>query len=268
MNMQIGFIGGGVMAEAIISGMTGSGIVDCSDVMASDLYSTRRGYLKDTYGIEVTDNNTDVIEHSSIIFVAVKPQDIPNIGVDIASSVASNQTVVSIAAGISINQMAEAFKTPNLIRVMPNTPAQVKSGMSVWMSTGSVSEAHVNMVKKILDGIGKQYQVFDEKYIDMATGLSASGPAYILMIIDALVDAGVFLGMPRAMSKMLAVQMIKGTSELVESSDLHLKELSDMVVSPGGTTAAGLLVLESQGIPHALIRAVEAAYNKALELGN
>lgn len=265
--MSIGFIGGGVMAEAIISGIIRAGILTPTDIIASDISNNRLEQLKSKYGIEVTDNNTTAVEFGSVIFVAVKPQDINAVGAGLAGKLPESKTIVSIAAGVPLKQLAQAFGTDSVIRVMPNTPAQVQSGMSVWICGSNVMDSHKGIVTQVLEGIGKQYLVTDEKYLDMATGLSASGPAYILMIIDALADAGVLLGMTREMSKMLAVQMVKGTAELIEASEDHVKELSDRVVSPGGTTAAGLLVLERAGVPHAIMSAVEAAYRKSLELG-
>ena len=265
--MRIGFIGAGVMAEAIISGIIKSKTLPATDIMASDISKDRLNQLSNTYGINVANNNKDLIGFASIIFVAVKPQDVETVGQGVAQELSVGQTIVSIAAGVKISQLRDVFRTRCVIRVMPNTPAQIQSGMSVWLCGEEVPEAHKDLVTKVLEGIGKQYLVHEEKYIDMATGLSASGPAYVFMIIDALVDAGVLLGMTREMSKMLAVQMVKGTAELIDSSDTHIKELSDRVVSPGGTTAAGLLELESAGVPHAIMKAVEAAYAKALELG-
>ena len=265
--MRIGFIGAGVMAEAIISGIIKSGALTADDIMASDVSKNRLDQMKSTLGINVTSDNGTLVDFGSVIFVAVKPQDLPKVGKEIAAKLSERQTVVSIAAGVTLSQMQDVFETKSVVRVMPNTPAQVQSGMSVWICEDEVPGEHKELVTSVLEAIGKQYLVNEEKYIDMATGLSASGPAYIFMIIDALADAGVLLGMTRDMSKMLAVQMVKGTAELIDSSDIHIKELSDRVVSPGGTTAAGLLELESAGVPHAIMRAVEAAYAKALELG-
>lgn len=265
--MRIGFIGAGVMAEAIISGIIKSEALTADDIMASDVSKYRLDQMKSTLGINVTSDNGTLVDFGSVIFVAVKPQDLPKVGKEIAAKLSERQTVVSIAAGVTLSQMQDVFETKSVVRVMPNTPAQVQSGMSVWICEDEVPEEHKELVTSVLEAIGKQYLVNEEKYIDMATGLSASGPAYIFMIIDALADAGVLLGMTRDMSKMLAVQMVKGTAELIDSSDIHIKELSDRVVSPGGTTAAGLLELESAGVPHAIMRAVEAAYAKALELG-
>tara|TARA_B100000029_G_scaffold516565_1_gene631159 strand:- start:47570 stop:48370 length:801 start_codon:yes stop_codon:yes gene_type:complete len=265
--MRIGFIGGGVMAEAIISGIIKSEVLPSADIMVSDISEGRLEQLQKSYDVNVVADNKSVVEFGSVIFVAVKPQDINSVGQGISNQLTAKHTIVSIAAGVAVAQLQTGFNTNSVIRVMPNTPAQVQCGMSVWMCATGVPEDHKDIVTRVLEGIGKQYLVQEEKYIDMATGLSASGPAYILMVIDALADAGVLLGMSREMSKMLAVQMVKGTAELIDSSDVHIKELSDRVVSPGGTTAAGLLVLESAGVPHAIMKAVEAAYNKSLELG-
>jgi pyrroline-5-carboxylate reductase len=154
-----------------------------------------------------------------------------------------------------------------IIRVMPNTPAQIGYGMSVWTSSLAVSGSNIDLTKSILATIGEEIYVNDEKYLDMATGLSASGPAYVFLIIEALIDSGVYVGLPRDMARKLALQTVYGSTKLVMETGSHPAQLKDMVVSPGGTTAEGVQVLEKRGVPAALIEAVNSAYLKSIALG-
>ena len=150
---------------------------------------------------------------------------------------------------------------------MPNTPAQVGSGMTLWTCSPGVSEGQREMTRAVLSSVGEEIQVSDEKYMDMATALSASGPAYVFLFIEALIDAGVYVGMPRDMARTLALQTVFGSTRLVMETGRHPAELKDMVVSPGGTTAEALRVLEEQGVPAAIVAAVDAAFRKSVQLG-
>ena len=175
--------------------------------------------------------------------------------------------MVSIVAGAKMQTIASGLGHESVVRVMPNTPAQIGAGMSVWLADRSVSKAHRQAVGTILGTLGQELEVDEEKYMDMGTALSASGPAYVFLFIEALIDAGVYVGMPRDMARTLALQTVFGSTKLAMDTGMHPAELKDIVVSPGGTTAEALRVLEDQGVPAAIVSAVDAAYRKSIQLG-
>ena len=266
--MNIGFIGGGTMAEAILGGMLNAGAADAGDVMVGEPVPARRDYLAEKYGVMVSDDNAAVVHRSDLVVLAVKPQDLTKVYADIHGQFLSgNQSALSIVAGTRIKALSDGLNTVNVIRVMPNTPAQIGEGMTMWTCASSVSEAHRETTDAMLSTIGDAIYVDDEKYLDMATALSASGPAYVFLIVEALIDAGVYVGLPRDVSRRLALQTVKGSVQLVSETGRHPGELKDMVTSPGGTTAEGLQALERAGVPAALVDAVNAAYLKSVRLG-
>ena len=266
--MNIGFIGGGTMAEAILGGMLDGGVAKAEDITIGEPVAARRDYLAERYGVAVSDDNGDVVRGSELVTIAVKPQDLPKVYADIGGEFLSgNQSALSIVAGTRINALSEGLRLVNIIRVMPNTPAQIGAGMTMWTCASSVSQAHRDTTAAILATIGDEIYVDDEKYMDMATALSASGPAYVFLIVEALIDAGVYVGLPRDIARRLALQTVKGSVQLVAETGRHPGELKDMVTSPGGTTAEGLQALERAGVPAALVDAVNAAYLKSIELG-
>ena len=265
--MNIGFIGGGTMAEAILGGMLDGGVANAGDVMIGEPVPGRRDYLAERYGISVSDANTPVVSASELVVMAVKPQDLPKVYVDIGGGFNDGQSIMSIVAGAKMKSLADGMRHDGIIRVMPNTPAQIGEGMTMWTCASSVSSAHRETTSAILSTIGDEIYVDDEKYMDMATALSASGPAYVFMILEAMIDAGVYVGLPRDVARRMALQTVKGSTELVVQTGRHPAELKDMVTSPGGTTAEGLQALERAGVPAAVVDAVNAAYLKSIRLG-
>ena len=265
--MNIGFIGGGTMAEAILGGMLDGGVASAGDVMIGEPVPGRRDYLSERYGIGVSDVNGPVVEASDLVVMAVKPQDLPKVYSDIGGGFNAGQSIMSIVAGTRMKSLADGTRHDGIIRVMPNTPAQIGEGMTMWTCASSVSKAHRDTTAAILSTIGDEIYVDDEKYLDMATALSASGPAYVFMILEAMIDAGVYVGLPRDVARRLALQTVKGSTELVVQTGRHPAELKDMVTSPGGTTAEGLQALERAGVPAAVVDAVNAAYLKSVRLG-
>ena len=265
--MNIGFIGGGTMAEAILGGMLDGAVANAGDVIIGEPVPARRDYLAERYGISVSQSNGPVVDASDIVVMAVKPQDLPKVYADIAGDFSDGQSVMSIVAGTRIKALADGMQHPGIIRVMPNTPAQIGEGMTMWTCAPTVSEVHRDTTSAILSTIGDEIYVDDEKYLDMATALSASGPAYVFLILQALIDAGVYVGLPRDVARRLALQTVKGSTQLVLQTGKHPAELKDMVTSPGGTTAEGLQALERAGVPAALVDAVNAAYLKSIRLG-
>ena len=269
--MNIGFIGGGTMAEAILGGMLDGGVAQAGDVMIGEPVPARRDYLAERYGVSVTADNRSVVADSELVILAVKPQDFSKVCTGIAGHDFSHgdapKAALSIMAGVRMDSLRGGLAHPDIIRAMPNTPAQIGAGMTMWTCAASVSQAHRDTTAAILSTIGDEIYVDDEKYMDMATALSASGPAYVFLIVEALIDAGVYVGLPRDVSRRMALQTVKGSVQLVAETGRHPGELKDMVTSPGGTTAEGLQALERAGVPAALVDAVNAAYLKSIRLG-
>ena len=266
--MKIAFIGGGVMAEAIIGGILAANLTPRWDINIGEPVEARREYLAQTHGIQVFANNADAVEETELVILAVKPQSLPEVLPDIGKSLNSQHTVASIVAGATLDTLLGGLMGQGaVIRIMPNTPAQIGAGMSVWTATDAVPLAMRGAVGDILRTLGDEVYVPDEKLIDMSTALSASGPAYVFLFIEALIDAGVYLGMARDMARRLALQTVLGSAQLVQETGRHPAELKDMVTSPGGTTIAALRAMESEGFRAAVLEGVIAAYDKSVELG-
>ena len=265
--LKIAFIGGGIMSESIITSIIGNGLAAPGKITVGEPVSSRREHLSERYQVQVTDDNLEAITGARMIVLAVKPQQIDTAMADLKSSVNNSQVVLSIVAGASIKSISKSLDHSVIVRVMPNTPSQVGQGMSVWTALPGVSLEHRDLVQCILKTLGKEVYVSEEKYLDMATALSASGPAYVFMFLEALIDAGVYLGLQRDMAETLATQTIYGSIALVRESGKHPADLRNMVTSPGGTTAEALLVMEESGFKGILLDAVIAAYEKAITLG-
>ena len=265
--MNIGFIGGGTMAEAILSGMLNAGVAAPADVIIGEPVAARRDYLEERYGVAVSNVNLPAVGSPDLVILAVKPQDLPKVYADIEGKFRGRQALLSIVAGAKMESLANGVGHQRIIRVMPNTPAQIGAGMTMWTCLESVGIPHRETTSAILSTIGDEIYVDDEKYLDMATALSASGPAYVFLIVEALIDAGVYVGLPRDTARRLALQTVKGSVALVAETGRHPAELKDMVTSPGGTTAEGLQALERAGVPAAIVDAVDAAYRKSIRLG-
>jgi pyrroline-5-carboxylate reductase len=248
--MQTSFIGGGVMAEAIFSRALAGHVLTSSEVCVADPVAERRDYLSKIYSVAVTDNNLEAVTNAELVVLSVKPQQFP--------SVATELTVPSITAGL---------KHGSVIRVMPNTPSQIGQGMSVWMATSAVPEATLSTAKALLSVLGQEWYVADEHYLDMATALSGSGPAYVFAFIESLVEAGVYMGMGREMATALVIQTVQGSAQLAKETGESPALLRERVTSPGGTTAEALRALESRGFRSIILEAVVAAHQKARELG-
>ena len=204
---------------------------------------------------------------ADLVILSVKPQDLPAVFGQLEGALAPEQAALSIVAGAKMSTLAQGLGHEAIIRVMPNTPAQIGCGMTLWACSDSVGEDKRDLARSMLATVGQEIYVADEKYLDMATALSASGPAYVFLFVEALIDAGVYVGLPRDMARTLALQTVYGSVRLVMETGQHPGQLKDMVVSPGGTTAEGLQALERAGVPAALVDAVNAAYLKSVKLG-
>ena len=265
--MRLAFIGGGVMAEAIIGGVLNARLASPETVSVGEPVAARREYLAHTHGVTAFADNADAISGADLIFLAIKPQALPDALPDLSQSLAPSQTIASIVAGATMDTLIGGLNHAAVIRVMPNTPAQIGAGMSVWTAADTVPTLMRQATAEILSILGEEVYVPDEKLIDMATALSASGPAYVFLFIEALIDAGVYLGMARDMARKLALQTVLGSAQLVEQTGRHPAELKDMVTSPGGTTIAALRAMESGGFRASVLDGVIAAYDKSQALG-
>ncbi len=265
--MNIAFVGGGVMAEAIIGGILDGGLATPQQVRVGEPFAERRSQLSDRYSVAVTQSNLEALDGAELVVLSVKPQQLSGVMAEIGPGLGDDHTVVSIVAGVRMGALVSELGHSKVVRVMPNTPAQVRAGMTVWTASNEVPEEMVAATGDILRTLGQEVYVTDEKLIDMATALSASGPAYVFLFIEAMIDAGVYLGMQRDMARKLVLQTVLGSTELVEKTGRHPAELRDMVTSPGGTTAEALAAFERAGFRRAVLDAVIAAYEKSRALG-
>lgn len=265
--MRIGFIGGGTMAEAILSGVLDRELASPEDIAVAEVVEARRGYLSERYGVRVTGDGKEAAGHGSLVVLAVKPQDLPTAMSGLRKSLTEEQAALSIVAGATIKSIRKGLDHEGVVRIMPNTPAQIGAGVSVWTATEKTPPERVEETRELLQAIGKEVYVPGEKYVDMATGLSGSGPAYVFLFIEALTDAGVQVGLSRDIAATLATQTVLGSAQLLQQSGRHPAELRNAVTSPGGTTAEGLMSLESNRFRAAVMEAVESAYEKAVQLG-
>ena len=265
--MKLAFIGGGTMAEAMIGGILSKGVASREDISVGEYLEDRCQILQDLYGIFATTSNPRAAERGDIVVLSVKPQNLPEVAAQLDGSLRPEQAILSIVAGAKMSTIIEGLGHPSVIRVMPNTPAQIGEGMSLWTCSSQVDSDRRQLAQSILKTMGEEIYVSDEKYLDMATALSASGPAYVFLFIESLIDAGVYLGLPRDMARTLTLQTVLGSAKLVKETGQHPAELKDMVASPGGTTVEALLSLEEGGLRAIVINSVVAAYEKSVELG-
>ncbi len=264
---RIGFLGAGAMASALINGLLHSKSVEPSQIRASDVKAARLAELAKTYGIETTTDNAALVRWSNLLVVAVKPQIVDRVLPVIADHLTEGTLVVSIAAGVPI-EVFEATLGPGarVVRSMPNTAAIALAGATAISAGSHASEADMAVAQALFEAVGR-CAVLDESLLDAVTGLSGSGPAYIMLMIEALADGGVKVGLGRDTALLLAAQTVYGAAKLQLETGEHPGRLKDMVTSPGGTAIAGLHTLESGGLRRTLIDAVESAARRSAELG-
>jgi len=263
----IAFIGSGTMAEAMINGILSQKLMPPSAITGSGPRPERGEELHQKYGINVTTDNVAAAEQRQIVVLSVKPQILPKVLPELAGHIDPQALVLSIVAGAKIDTIRTKLNHQAIVRVMPNTPAQIRQGMSVWTATSQATERQQEQARTILKALGEEIYVDDEDYLDMATALSGTGPAYVFLFMEALIDAGVHLGFSRRVAEQLVLQTLKGSVEFARQSNLHPAELRNMVTSPGGTSAEALYQLEKGGLRTVLSRAVWAAYQKSRYLG-
>jgi pyrroline-5-carboxylate reductase len=265
--MKIAFIGGGNMGEAMLAAVIEDGLVKPEAISVSDISQTRCKLLAQKYGVAALASNLEAISGKEIVVLAVKPQNLAEVTAELKGKLKAGQVVLSIIAGASIETLSKGLKHSAIVRAMPNTPAQVGQGMSVWTATPRVTEEQKGLVGAIRGAMGIEIYVDDENYINMATAVSGSGPAYFFLMVEALVEAAVAIGLPRDMASKLAVQTMLGSGRLIERSGQAPAELRRRVTSPGGTTARAIEQLEKGQFTELVKRAVQAAYDRARELG-
>lgn len=265
--MKITFIGGGIMGEAMLSAILDKGLSQSQAISVSDIDKAHRQHLEHKYGVAVMSNNRLAADKSDVVVLAIKPQNLVEVMTELSGQLEPNQLVLSIIAGARIGSLCSGLNHNCVVRAMPNTPAQIGEGISVWTAATDVTEQQKGWAGSILGTMGKEIYVDDEKYIDMTTAVSGSGPAYIFLFMESLIDAAVAIGLPRDIAKELALQTMLGSGHFIQKSNKSLAELRRMVTSPGGTTAEALLQLEKGKFSNLILQAVSAAYNKAKVLG-
>ena len=266
LNKKIAFIGPGVMAEAMIAGLLRQKLADPKNITASGPREERGVELNKKYGIKFTTNNADAAHHADVVVLSVKPQRLTEVMKGL-KGIRSDALVLSIIAGATIKKIGTGLKHKAIVRSMPNTPGQIGEGITVWAASKEVSEDQQKMARSLLSAMGEEVYVEDESYLDMATALSGSGPAYVFLFTEALIDAGVHMGFPRRIAEQLVLQTIKGSTSYYQGASRHPATLRNQVTSPGGTSAEALYYLEKAGFRTAISRAVWAAYQRSLELG-
>jgi pyrroline-5-carboxylate reductase len=266
-DLQIAFVGAGNMAEALIAGLLHAQLVRPAQLVASDIVPSRLDWLKRTYGVTTTGSNRDAIASAHLIVLAVEPQTLDEVLADIAPVVDPGILIVSVAAGFPIARIVRHLRgVTRIVRAMPNTPSIIREGVTAMAYDAGLSEEDLAIARELFSAIGTVV-VVAERSMDVVTGLSGSGPAYVFVMIEALADGGVKMGLPRETAQLLAAQTVAGAARLVVESQEHPGVLKDRVTSPGGTTMAGLYELERGRFRATVISAVEAASRRSTELG-
>lgn len=266
LDKKITFIGPGVMAEAMIAGLLRQKLAKPENIVASGPREERGAELSKRYKIKTSTDNASVASQADVVVLSVKPQRLSEVMKGLYK-IRPEALVLSIVAGASIQKISKTLKHQAVVRSMPNTPGQIGEGITVWTASARTSKEQHEMARKILGALGEEVFVEDESYLDMATALSGTGPAYIFLFTEALIDAGVHMGFPRRIAEQLVLQTIKGSIAYYHQAERHPATLRNQVTSPGGTSAEALYYLEKAGFRTAISRAVWAAYQRSLELG-
>jgi len=265
-DLNFAFLGAGTMGEAMIAGLLRQRLVAPERLVATARRAERRAELAERHGIRTTDDNRAATESADVVVFAVKPQTLPKIMPSLAGAVRPGSLAVSIIAGATLSTFQAGLGHEAVVRAIPNTPAQIDEGMTVWTATPAVDERQRRTAAAILAALGREHFVDDEKYLDMATALSGTGPAYCFLLLEAMIDAGVHLGFSRRVAEELVLQTMHGSVLFAMQSGKHLAELRNMVTSPGGTSAEALHALERGGIRTVVADGIWAAYRRTQEL--
>ena len=263
----ITFIGGGVMAEALIQGLLNKKIIAPDSITVAEPREKRRAELAERYLVRTTANNRDANRVSKIVVLAIKPQVLSRVLTELHGILYADQLVLSIIAGGRIGTLADGLGHNTIVRAMPNTPAQIGEGVTVWTTTPQVTEAQREQTRTIFQALGKEVLVDDEKYLDMATAVSGTGPTYTFLVLEALIDAAVHLGFSRDQAHDIVLETMRGSILYAQQTGKHPAELRNMVTSPGGTSAEAIYQMEKGALRTVLSKAVWAAYQKSCLLG-
>jgi pyrroline-5-carboxylate reductase len=266
-NKIFAIIGPGVMGEALISSLLSKQVIEPGNILAAGPRQERLDELVDRFQIKATLNNAEAVQTADVVILCVKPQKLPHVFQDLQNQLPHNALVISIIAGATIDALTTGLKHAVVVRAMPNTPAQVGEGMTVWTQSQQTSDAQHALAEKILRALGQAIFVEDEGYIDMATAVSGTGPAYVFLFLESMIDAGVHPGLPRRIAEEMVIQTIKGSIDYYAQNSSHPARLRNQVTSPGGTSATALYYLEKMGFRTAISRAIWAAFTRSQELG-
>ncbi len=265
--MRVGIIGAGVMAEAMIAGLVANRAVEPGLLAASHPRRERRDTLVERHGIRSVAVNRDALAGAELVVLAVKPQMLGRVMRDLRGHLEPGQVVVSIVAGATLRTLMDGLQHEAVVRAMPNTPSQIRRGMTVWSPSLACTGHHRDLARAALRSLGDEREVADEAFVAMATALSGTGPTYLFAVMEALIDAGVHLGFPRELAHDLVVATLVGSADYAQQSELHPAQLKNAVTSPGGTSAAAIYELEKGRIRTVFSDAVWAAYRRTVELG-
>jgi pyrroline-5-carboxylate reductase len=265
--LTIAFIGSGTMAEAMIQALLRAGKVTSEQIVASGPREAQGERLRTRHGVRVTTDNVAAVSEADIVVLSVKPQVLPTVLAELRGHVRPAALVFSIVAGMPVATICAGLDHAAVVRTMPNTPAQIGEGMTVWMAASEVTEAQRAQAQAILQTMGLEMHVAHEDALDMATAVSGTGPTYVFLLMEAMVDAAVHLGFSRRQARLLVLQTVLGSVKFAQQSDLHLAQLRNMVTSPGGTSAEAIYQLEKGGLRTILSKAIWAAYRKSRLLG-
>lgn len=264
--MRIGLIGAGAMGEAIVAGVLRAGITSPDRVRVSDPVRERVEHLQNTFGVEAADGNAAAARDADYLVLAVLPQHFQQAAAQ-TGPLGGGTVAVSIMAGVTVRRIGEALSTDRVCRGIPNTPAQIGEGMTVWTASADVLPQQREGARAIFSALGKEWFVEEERYLDMATAISGSGPAYVFLFLEALIDAGVHVGLSRDLAATAALQTLIGSARYAQHTGRHPAELRNQISSPGGTTVEALRALERGSFRSDLLEAVIAAYEKSRTLG-
>jgi len=265
--MKLAFIGGGNIGEAMLAAVLEKRLAVAADIAVSDISEPRRAFLKDKYGVTVTANSRAAVAGKDVVVLAVKPQNVPEVLAGLKGNIDPSRLVLSIAAGVGINTISHGLAHDNVVRAMPNTPAQVGFGMSGWTAAAAVTPAQKGQAKAILAAMGSEIYFDDETYLDAVTAVSGSGPAYFFLFAESLIDAAVEIGISRPDAGRLVQQTMLGSAQLLLKSGQSPADLRRAVTSKGGTTERALNVFEEGGLASLISAAIRAAHRRAKELG-
>jgi pyrroline-5-carboxylate reductase len=263
---KIAFIGSGAMAEAMIAGLLRQKLARPENLRAAGPRTERGVQLEGIYGVKSFTDNNAAVTNADMVVLSVKPQRLSEV-LEGLESISKDAFILSIVAGAPIHKIAIALKNAAVVRAMPNTPAQIGEGITVWTAAPEVSTDQKEIVRRLLSALGEEIYVEDENYLDMATALSGTGPTYVFLFMEALIDAGVHMGFSRRVAEQLVVKTLAGSVAYYQNIRAHPAALRNQVTSPGGTSAEALYYLEKAGFRTAISRAIWAAYQRSLELG-